>query len=83
MSTPMCSASTPEALPEKPGGRRTGLIIVTPHICALAKKETWWGRGPTNHSDTGMQCAFAGRARFETDSRLSRQSRGESYSTCV
>ena len=27
MSTPMSSASTPEALPEKPGGRHTGLII--------------------------------------------------------
>ena len=27
MSTPISSASTPEALPEKPGGRHTGLII--------------------------------------------------------
>ncbi|AOH46128.1 methionine ABC transporter substrate-binding protein [Propionibacterium sp. NM47_B9-13] len=27
MSTPASSASTPEALPEKPGGRHTGLII--------------------------------------------------------
>lgn len=27
MSTPISSASAPEALPEKPGGRHTGLII--------------------------------------------------------
>jgi len=35
MSTPISSASTPEALPEKPGGRHTGLIIVLAIIASI------------------------------------------------
>ena len=35
MSTPISSASIPEALPEKPGGRHTGLIIVLAIIASI------------------------------------------------
>ena len=35
MSTPISSASAPEALPEKPGGRHTGLIIVLAIIASM------------------------------------------------
>ena len=35
MSTPISSASAPEALPEKPGGRHTGLIIAAIIVLAI------------------------------------------------